>query len=90
MSGLRTRAYVGETKRTLKRCIVERKQAVKRFDQKNGVVVHANTHDHHTNWEERGQGGNSGAVFLEEQSTRGYRDQNTGQFHEFRLWVVPQ
>ena len=44
--------YVGETKRTLKRRIVEHKQAVKKFDEKNGVAVHANTHDHHINWEE--------------------------------------
>ena len=35
--------YVGETKRTFKRRIVEHKQAVKKFDKKNGVAVHANT-----------------------------------------------
>ena len=44
--------YTGETKRTLKRHIVEHKQAVKKLDKKNGEEVHANTHDHHINWEE--------------------------------------
>ena len=31
---------------------VKHKQAVKKFDQKNGVAVHANIQDHHINWEE--------------------------------------
>ena len=44
--------YMGETKRTLKTHIVEHKQAVKKFDEKNGEAVHANTHDHRINWEE--------------------------------------
>ena len=44
--------YVGETKKTLKRCIVDHEQAMKKFGEKNGVAVHANTHDHHMNWEE--------------------------------------
>ena len=44
--------YVGETKRTLKGHTVEHKQAVKKFAEKNGVAVHANTHDQHINWEE--------------------------------------
>ena len=44
--------YVAEIKRTLKRRIVGHKQAVKKFDKKNGVAVRANTHDHHINWEE--------------------------------------
>ena len=52
MSGLRTWVYVGETKRALERRIVECKQAVKKFDEKNGVAVHANTHNHHINREE--------------------------------------
>ena len=44
--------YVGETKRTRKRRIVEPKQAVKKFDGKNGVAMHANTYHYHINWEE--------------------------------------
>ena len=44
--------YTGETKRTLKRGIVEHKQAVKKFDVKTGVAVHANRHDYNVNWEE--------------------------------------
>ena len=39
-------------KRSLKRYNVEHKQAAKKFSKKNGVAVHANTHDHHINWEE--------------------------------------
>ena len=32
--------YVGETGRTLKKRLAEHKQAVRRFDQKNGIAVH--------------------------------------------------
>ena len=46
------RVNESETKRTLKRHIVEHKQAMKKFDKKNAVAVHENTHDHHINWEE--------------------------------------
>ena len=41
-----TQVYVGETGRTLKKCMAEHKQAVKRFDEKNGFAVHVFKHDH--------------------------------------------
>jgi len=31
---------------------VEHKQAVRKFDQNNGMAVHTNRHDHHIHWEE--------------------------------------
>ena len=56
--------YMGETKRTRKRRIVEHKQAVKKSGKKNGVAVHVNTHDHHINWEEAKVVTYSEAVFF--------------------------
>ena len=38
-------AYLGETKRTLKRRIVEHKQAVKKFDEKKGMVYEIQCRD---------------------------------------------
>ena len=42
--------YVGEIGRTLKKRLAEHKQAVRRFDEKNGIAVHVHQHDHHTDW----------------------------------------
>ena len=44
--------WVKPRARTFKRHIVEHKQAAKNFYKENGVAVHADTHDHHINWEE--------------------------------------
>ena len=44
--------YVGETGRTLKKRISEHKQAVKRFDDKNGIAVHHFKHNHRIAWDE--------------------------------------
>jgi len=43
--------YVGETERTLKKRITEHKYAVKRYDDKNGVAVHAWQMDHSLDWD---------------------------------------
>ena len=43
--------YVGETGRTLKKRLAEHKQAVRRFDENNGIAVHVHQHDHHIGWE---------------------------------------
>ena len=43
--------YVGETGRTLKKRLAEHKQAVRRFDERNGIAVHVHQHDHHIDWE---------------------------------------
>ena len=45
------KAYIGETKRTLKIRISEHKQAVKRGDEKNRIAVHTHTTNHNINWE---------------------------------------
>jgi hypothetical protein len=42
--------YVGETGRTLKVRIAEHKQAVRRFDRKNGIAVHVHDQQHHMNY----------------------------------------
>ena len=47
----RDHVYVGETGRTLKKRLAEHKQAVRRFDEKNGIAVHVYQHDHHIDWE---------------------------------------
>ena len=39
-------AYIGETGRSLQKCITEHKYAVRTNDQKNGVAVHAWDNDH--------------------------------------------
>ena len=39
--------YVGETDRTLKKRLAERKQAVRRFNERNGIAVHVHQHDHY-------------------------------------------
>ena len=38
------RSYIGETGRSLKKRLVEHKSAVKRYDTKNGIAVHAWEH----------------------------------------------
>ena len=43
--------YIGETGRTLKKRLAEHKQAVRRFDEINGIAVHVHQHDHHIDWE---------------------------------------
>ena len=43
--------YIGETGRTLKKRLAEHKQAVRRFNEKNGIAVHVHQHDHHIDWE---------------------------------------
>ena len=43
--------YIGETGRTLKKRLAEHKQAVRRFDEKNGVAMHVHSHNHHIHWE---------------------------------------
>ena len=48
-----------ETGRNLKKRIVEHKYIVKRKDEKNGIAVHANVHNHRVDWE--------GAKILEEE-----------------------
>ena len=45
-------SYIGETGRDLKKQIVEHKYAVRKKDDKNGILVHANGHNHRVNWEE--------------------------------------
>ena len=47
----RPEVYVGETKRTLKVRLSEHRQAVKRGDPKNGIVVHVQKTNHCINWE---------------------------------------
>ena len=42
--------YIGETGRTLKKRLTEHKQAVRRFDEKNGIAVHVHQHDHRIDW----------------------------------------
>ena len=39
-------SYIGETGRDSQKQIVEHKAAVRRKDNKNGIVVHANGHNH--------------------------------------------
>ena len=53
------KSYIGKTERNLKKQIVEHKYAVKRKDDKNGIAVHANDHNHRVDWE--------GAKVLEEE-----------------------
>ena len=43
--------YVGEMGRTLQKRITEHKYAVKRFDDKNGVAVHAWKMNHSVDWD---------------------------------------
>ena len=53
------KSYIGETGRNLKKQIVEHKYAVKRKDDKNGIEVNVNDHNHRVDWE--------GAKVLEEE-----------------------
>ena len=46
------KVYIEETKRTLKTRISERKQAVKKGDEKNRIAVHAHTSSHNIDWED--------------------------------------
>jgi len=43
--------YIGKTGRTLKKRLAKHKQAVRRFDEKNGIAVHVHQQDHHIDWE---------------------------------------
>ena len=43
--------YIGETRRTLEKCLSEHKTAVKKNDPKNGIAVHAWANQHQVNWE---------------------------------------
>ena len=45
-----SKAYVGETKRTLKVRLGEHKQAVKRGDPRNEIAVHAHETQHKIDW----------------------------------------
>ena len=45
------KSYIGETGRNLKKWIVEHKYTIKRKDDKNGIVVHSNNHNHRVDWE---------------------------------------
>ena len=47
-----SQVYVGRTGRTLKKCISEHKQAMKRFDDKNRIAVHVFKHNHRIAWDE--------------------------------------
>ena len=47
-----TQVSVGETGRTLKKRMSEHKQAVKRFDENNGIAAHVFKHDHRIAWGE--------------------------------------
>ena len=42
--------YIGETGRTLKKRLAKHKQAVRRFDENNGIAV-VHIPDHHKDWE---------------------------------------
>ena len=44
-------SYIGETRRNLKKRLMEHKAAVRRGDRNNGIVVHAWDHDHRVDWE---------------------------------------
>ena len=44
-------SYIGETGRDLHKRIVEHKATVRRKDDKNGIAVHANGHNHQVDWE---------------------------------------
>ena len=46
-----SKTYIGETKRTLKVRLSEHKQAVKRYDPKNGIAVHAHESHHSIDWD---------------------------------------
>ncbi len=43
--------YIGETGRTLKKRLAEHRQAVKRSDDRNSIVVYAYTHKHQIDWD---------------------------------------
>ena len=45
------KSYIGKTGRNLKKRIVEHKYAVKRKDDKNGIAVYVNDHNHRVDWE---------------------------------------
>ena len=44
--------YVGETRRCLRKKFMEHKEAVRRGDSNNGIVVHVHSNDHRINWDE--------------------------------------
>ena len=43
--------YIGETRRTMKKRMMEHKYAVKTGDPKNGIAVHAQKSQHSIDWE---------------------------------------
>ena len=47
-----SKLYVGKTGRTLRKRISEHKQAVKRFDDKNGIAAPVFKHNHRIAWDE--------------------------------------
>ena len=46
------KVYVGETFRTSKKRLYERKQAVMKFDMNNGVAARVHKEDHQIDWED--------------------------------------
>ena len=44
-------SYIGETRRSLKKRLVEHKAAVRREDTNNGIAMHAWEHQHRVDWE---------------------------------------
>ena len=42
--------YIGETSRTLEKCLTEHKNAVKKHDSNNGIAAHAWTNQHQVDW----------------------------------------
>ena len=46
--------YIGETKRTMKKRLMEHKYAMRRGDEKNGIAVHANKFNQSIDWESAG------------------------------------
>ena len=74
------------TGRTLKKRLAEHKQAVRRFDEKNGIAVHVHQHDHHIDWES--------ARVVENETfywkRRVMEAILSPQHHEPRLWPEPE
>ena len=42
--------YIGETSRTLEKCLSEHKNAVKKHNSNNGIAAHAWTNQHQVDW----------------------------------------
>ena len=43
--------YIGETGRTLRKCLTEHRAGVRKWDQRNGIAVHAWKSGHQVEWE---------------------------------------